>query len=85
MTGHSESDRKNVPSKEGYEVLPGGIKVGAGGPQPLWLKLLTPLLYLFAITYLLVYAGDKAIIRIFGAALAIRAGFIVYRSFVKSL
>jgi hypothetical protein len=47
----------------------GEVKTGPGGKQPQWLRFLFLALYAFAILYMLWYAGDRWIIRIFAVAL----------------
>jgi len=64
----NENDHMDMPPRN---VSYGGeVETGPGGPQPRWLRFIYLALYAFAIFYMLRYAGDQWIIRVFALALA---------------
>jgi hypothetical protein len=64
----NERDRTGRPSRN--SIYGGEVKTGPGGPQPRRLRFFYLALYAFAIVYMLLYAGDRWIIRTFSVALA---------------
>lgn len=70
------NDEKESAGKPPEDSAYGGeVETGPGGPQPRWLRFFYLALYAFAIIYMLWYAGDRWVIRVFAAALT---GWAVY-------
>jgi hypothetical protein len=64
----NEKDQMDKPS--GNASYGGEVETGPGGPQPRWLRFSFLALYVFAVSYMLRYAGDRWIIRVFAVSLA---------------
>lgn len=47
------------------------VETGPGGAEPRWLRFFYLALYVFAIAYMLWYAGDRWVIKVFASALVV--------------
>jgi hypothetical protein len=65
-----KNEKKHRDRPWGNTSYGGEVETGPGRPQPRWLRFIFLALYAFAIFYMLRYAGDQWIIRVFALALA---------------
>jgi hypothetical protein len=68
--GETVSTTRDTGRTPGNSPYGGEVETGPGGPQPRWLRFFYLALYVFAMVYMLRYAGDRWIIRIVALALA---------------